>query len=116
MEKVGKFCLKNDGWFDVKLQFVWYRDDKACHVDGTDAYPIYQTKSRTPGESGIPGGAKVGLYAFVCWGNDKTAAEIFEYDPNSKYTANYTISGTTLSSSLVLTNPVRVAEPDLVHA
>jgi hypothetical protein len=103
MQHVGRFCLKNQGGFDVKLQFVYYDEQgERHHVDGTGAYPIGQTECRKPGESGVPNGAAVSLYAFVVWGADNTASQLFTYAQSSTVTANYTISGTTLDNELGL--------------
>ncbi len=103
MKKVGRFCLYNDGGFDVKLQFVYYDENgHRHHVDGTGAYPVLQTECRKPGDSGVPNGAGVSLYAFVVWGADNTASEMFVYDQTSTVTAYYKITGTTLQSDLVL--------------
>jgi hypothetical protein len=51
MQSVGRFCLKNEGLFDVKLQFVYYDEHGGRHhVDGTGAYPGAQNECRKPGE------------------------------------------------------------------
>jgi hypothetical protein len=103
MRSVGRFCLKNQGGFVVKLQFVYYDEHgERHHVDGTDGYPIGQTECRKPSDSGVPNGAAVSLYAFVVWGTDNTASQLFTYDQSSTVTANYTISGTTLDNELGL--------------
>jgi hypothetical protein len=105
MQSVGKFCLKDQGGFDVKLQFVyWDENGNKHHVDGTGAYPLGQTECRSPGDSGVPNGSMVSLYAFVVWGDDNTASQVFVYDASSPLTANYTISGTTLDNELGLNN------------
>ncbi len=103
VQKVGNFCLKNDGGFVVKLQFVfWDEKGNKVHTDGTAGYPVLQTECRSPDQSGVPDGALVSLYAFVVWGSDNTANQIFYYDSSSTVTANYAISGTTLNNDLVL--------------
>jgi hypothetical protein len=103
VQKIGNFCLKNDGGFVVKLQFVyWDNNGNKVHVDGTAGYPVLQTECLTPGKAGVPDGSLVSLYAFVVWGTDNTANQIFIYDGRSSVTGNYTISGTTLNNDLVL--------------
>jgi hypothetical protein len=105
MQSVGKFCLKDNGGFDVKLQFVyWDQDGNKIHVDGTGPYPLGQTQCRDPGQSGVPNGSAVSLYAFVVWGTDNTANQMFIYQSGSPVTANYVISGTVLDNTLALTN------------
>ncbi len=103
VQKVGNFCLKNSGGFVVKLQFVYWDDGgNKVHVDGTAGYPVAQTECLSPDKAGVPDGALVSLYAFVVWGSDNTANQIFYYDASSTATANYTISGTTLDNDLVI--------------
>jgi hypothetical protein len=102
MENVGRFCLTNDGAFDVKLQFVYYDEDgHRHHVGGTGLYPMSQTECHNPGDSGVTDGARVSLYAFVKLGDDKTASEVFVYEQGSPVTAHYKITGTTLINKLV---------------
>lgn len=103
MQAIGNFSLFNQGGFDTKLQFVyWDGNGNKIHKDGTGAFPLGQKKSASPGEYGVPNGTLVALYAFVVWGDDNEANQIFTYDSSSPLTANYTISGTTLDNSLVL--------------
>jgi hypothetical protein len=103
VQKVGNFCLTNDGAFVVKLQFVyWDRHGNKMHVDGTAGYPPAQTVCLRPGKAGVPDGSMVSLYAFAVWANDSTASQIFTYEASSNVTANYTISGTGLNNELVL--------------
>jgi hypothetical protein len=105
MQTVGQFSLRNQGGFAVKLQFVyWDQSGNKIHVDGTGSYPIGQTKTAKPGDYGVPNGVLVSLYAFVVWGSDNEANQVFMYNSDSQVTANYTISGTTLNNSLALTS------------
>ncbi|BFO55038.1 MULTISPECIES: hypothetical protein [Comamonadaceae] len=105
MQTIGHFSLRNQGGFVVKLQFVYW-DDKGnkIHRDGTDSFPLGQTRTADPGDHGVPDGALVELYAFVVWGNDNEANQVFTYRKGSPVTAHYTISGTTLSNHLALTS------------
>ncbi len=103
MQTVGQFKLKNQGGFVVKLQFVYYDSNgNRVHVDGTGAFPLGQSKIADPGDYGVPDGSPVSLYAFVVWGKDNTAGQLFMYQKGSPVTANYTISGTTLDNELGL--------------
>lgn len=105
MQSVGKFSLKNQGGFVVKLQFVyWDNQGNKIHVDGTGPFPLGQTESADPGEQGVPSGSLVSLYAFVVWGSDNEANQVFMYQSGSDVTASYTISGTTLNNELALTS------------
>ncbi len=103
MQTVGKFSLKNQGGFVVKLQFVYYDENgNKQHVDGTSGFDLGQTRTADPGDYGVPDGAPVALYAFVVWGSDNEAKQLFTYQKGSPVTANYTISGTTLDNELGL--------------
>lgn len=103
MQTIGKFSLKNQGGFDVKLQFVYYNNDgNKIHVDGTGSYSLGQSETADPGDCGVPDGSPVALYAFVVWGTDNEAKQLFTYQKGSLVTANYTISETTLDNELGL--------------
>lgn len=103
MQEVGKFSLKNDGGFVVKLQFVYYDENGIKHhVDGTEGYPVLQSKTVDPGDYGVPENSLVSLYAFVVWGTDNQATQLFLYKKGNKRTANYRITGTTLNNDLQL--------------
>ena len=103
MQNIGKISLFNNGGFVVKLQFVyWDNNGNKIHVDGTAGYPVLQGDTEDPGKYGVPDGALVSLYAFVVWGTDNTANQIFVYKKGSPITASYTISGTTLNNDLTL--------------
>ncbi|HEV2772276.1 MAG TPA: hypothetical protein VGV57_05540 [Thermoleophilaceae bacterium] len=103
MERVGCFCLKNQGGFVTKLQFVyWDEKGNSHHVDGSGAINLGGHNCRKPSESGVPEGSQVSLYAFVVWGEDNTATQRFIFDPSSQDTAKYTVSGTTHDNELGL--------------
>lgn len=103
MQSIGKFSLFNQGGFVTKLQFVyWDGQGNKIHKDGTGDIPLGQSDSANPGDYGVPNGMLVSLYAFVVWGSDNEANQVFTYDSSSTVTANYTISGTTLDNTLVL--------------
>jgi hypothetical protein len=109
--EIGKFCLTNHGAFVVKLQFVYYDPNFVRHhVDGTDRFFVNQTKCRAPGQSGVPEGYIVSLFAYVRWGIDRTAAQLFTYREASPLTATYKITGTTLTSKLEFTG-IKEAAP-----
>ena len=103
MQKIGNFSLFNQGGFVTKLQFVyWDNEGNKIHKDGTGDITLGKSQSAKPGDHGVPNGAMVALYAFVVWGDDNEAAQVFTLDTSSEVTANYTISGTTLDNALVL--------------
>jgi hypothetical protein len=104
MQQIGKFSLQNEGGFVVKLQFQYIDNNgDKVHVDGTGGIPLGQTKSADPGDYGVPDGSPVQLYAFVVWGKDNVGSQLFYYSKGSPWTANYTISGTTLDNQLGFT-------------
>ena len=101
MKEVGKFSLKNGGGFVTKLQF-YYIDENGHmnHRNGTGNIILGQRKSADPGDFGVPDGTLVGAYAFVVWGSDNYAKQMFTYKKGIKKTANYVITGTTLNNNL----------------
>ena len=103
MQAIGKFSLRNQGGFVVKLQFVyWDEKGNKIHRDGTGTFPIGQSETADPGDYGVPNGAMVAIYAFVVWGSDNEANQVFTYQKGLAVTAAYTISGTTLNNQLAL--------------
>jgi hypothetical protein len=103
MNTVGKFSLKNQGGFVTKLQFVYFDENgNKKHVDGTGDIDLGQSKSADPGKYGVPDGSPVALYAFVVWGSDNEAKQLFTYKKGDSSEAKYTISGTTLDNELGL--------------
>jgi hypothetical protein len=102
-KQIGKFSLKNNGGFVVKLQFGYYDDDgNKHHLVGTDDITLGLSKTADPGNYGVPDGADVFLYAFVVWGTDNEAKQMFTYKKDSPVTAHYVIDGTTLNNELGL--------------
>jgi hypothetical protein len=61
-----------------------------------------QTKDVDPDKLGVPDGSIISLYVFVVWGTDNEARQSFIFQKGSPVTANYTITGTTLSNTLGL--------------
>lgn len=105
--EIGNFCLKNNGGFVCKLQFVyWDEDGNKHHVDGSGDITLGCHTTEDPGKHGVPDGANVALYAFVVWGTDNEANQMYTYKSGCTATPVYTISGTTLSNSLGLENIV----------
>lgn len=104
MRTIGKFKLSNQGGFVAKLQFSYIdQDGERQHKDGTGSILLGQSETADPGDYGVPDGAMVALYVFVVWGTDNLANQMFTYKKGSPETADYTISGTTLSNHLGLT-------------
>lgn len=102
---IGRFSLKNNGGFVCKLQFTYVDDNgNKNHVDGLGNLTLGFTDSADPGDYGVPDGADVSLYVFVVWGTDNEAKQTFTYKKGSTVTANYVISGTTLSNTLAVIN------------
>ncbi len=102
--EVKSWCLKNKGWFVCHIGFTWTDDHGhriECKGDGHD---ICKTEKicAEPGlpPCNVPAGSLVTIYVRVDGGYNKTAHESFIYNPNSKCTAEYEITGTTLDSNL----------------
>ena len=106
MDSVGKFSLKNQGGYVVKMGFQylesgnsgdWKRTDKE-----TGKILLGQSKSADPGDLGVPDGSTVRIYADIEAGPDKHGGQNFLYQSGGAKTANYSCSGTTLDSRLGL--------------
>lgn len=98
MQTIGSISLHQKGAFVAKLQCRYSADGNTWqHVDGSGDILVGQTKTIEPN---VPNGSKVGAYIFVVWGSDKTGKEIFLFEKGNTKTAHYTITGTTLDSSL----------------
>lgn len=103
-QQIGRFSLRNQGGFVTKLQFVyWDADGNKHHENGTGNILLGQTDSLDLSKYNLPDGTLVSLYAFVVWGTDNLANQIFTLRNGSDVTASYVITGTTLDNSLGLT-------------
>lgn len=102
MKTVGNVSLKNNGGFVTRLEFEYYQEatNKWIHMKGTGDITLGFSQSVNPGNCGVPEGALFRVYAFVVWGTDNMATEMFIYDNSNRSTASYAISGTTLNNFL----------------
>ena len=102
LEKVGSVSLHNGGGFVAKIQFKYY--DGADWKDSTKSRDITvgATKKVDPGDFSIPNGTHIKLKVFVVAGKDNLANRELIYDNTSDETAEYVITGTTLSNKLGL--------------
>jgi len=94
--------LKNKGGFVARLEFEYFDKYKFdwIRANGTGDITLGNSKTASPGDYGVPEGSIVRLHATVVAGYDKVSNEAFTYKKSNGSTANYTISGTTLSNSL----------------
>jgi hypothetical protein len=100
METIGKIRLHQSAWVVAKLQCVYKNGETWEHVDGSGGIPIRQSTTIDPGDHDVPTGSEISPYVFVVWGNDKHANEIYQYEKGNSRVADYTLTGTTLDSSL----------------
>jgi hypothetical protein len=101
--KIGKFTLHNGGGFVARGEVAYLDDNGEKHLSGnTGDILLGQTKDVNPGDLGVPEGSIISLYVFVVWGTDNEARQSFIFQKDSRTTANYTITGTTLSNTLGL--------------
>ena len=105
MQKIGKMSLKNSGGFVARIQYSYLDDEgnKQLTKQGDDI-TLGFTKTLDPGDLGVPDASMVYMHVFVVWGTDNEAKRAFIYEKGSPTTANYNISGTTLSNDLGLTD------------
>jgi hypothetical protein len=103
MQKIGHMSLKNDGGFVARIQIAYLDDDGYRQMSRqSDDVTLGASRSVEPSSLGVPDGSICYLSAFVVWGTDNTAGQAFYYDKGNSNSANYSISGTTLSNDLGL--------------
>ena len=104
MKEIGKFTLHNGGGFVARGEVSYMDpDDGSRKLSGSAGdLTLGRTYDVSPGALGVPDGAIVDLYVFVVWGSDNEARQSFIYRSGSTVSANYTITGTTLSNTLGL--------------
>jgi hypothetical protein len=105
MQEIGFFSLKNEGVFDVFLEAVYsVNGGPNVRVGPTTAlgYPVNKSSTADLGKLGVPNGSVVSLYAIVVAGNNDQAKEQYVFQEGSSVTANYKITGITISPHLHL--------------
>jgi hypothetical protein len=103
IQKIGKMSLKNSGGFVARIQFSYLDDNGEKKLTGqTGDVTLGLTKTADPGDLDVPDGSMVYMHVFVVWGTDNEARRAFLYEKGNVTTANYNISGTTLSNDLGL--------------
>jgi hypothetical protein len=104
MQKIGKMSLKNSGGFVARIQISFLDDNGMKQLTGqTDDVTLGFTKTVDPGDLGVPDGSMVYMHVFVVWGTDNESKQAFIYEKGNVSTANFNISGTTLSNDLGMT-------------
>ena len=103
MQQIRGFVLKNQGGF-VCAGKISYIDDGGG--DGmTDDYgkePLGQSETMDAAAKNVPDGSIMRLYIWIEAGDDRTGAPYFLCDYSSPDFAHYTVSGTTLNSTVKL--------------
>lgn len=102
LREIQKFQLKNNGGFVTRIQFEYFDENSNewKHANGTGDITLGFDKQAEPGDYGVPEGSMVKLYAYVAWGTDNHASQMFIYKKNCGHIASYKISGTTLNNHL----------------
>ncbi len=102
------FELHNDGVFIAKLACYYSTDGgvtwhESIHTDGISKNGYIEATLYEDGLN-VPNYALVRIHAIVVGGSDRTGSEIYQYieglPPAGHYCAEYSISGTTLTSKL----------------
>jgi len=105
MDQIGKVSLHNGGGFVVKIEFEYMASDGTRKTSKTGSdITLGRTQTVDPGSLDVPNGAVIWLKANVVAGKDNTASQGFLYESGNGSTANYTITGTTLSNTMGLIN------------
>lgn len=100
MEEISRISLTNRGGFVASINFVYLGQDGVIHnVEGTENFPVLQTRDASPGDYGVPDGSQVALKVGVVAGHDNQG-RFFIYRADSGHTAHFTITGTTLDNRL----------------
>lgn len=102
LQEIEKFKLRNTGGFVTRIQFEYYDENSNewKQQKGTGDITLGFDKTAEPGDYGVPEGSMVKLYAYVAWGTDNRASQMFIYKKNCGHIASYEISGTTLNNHL----------------
>lgn len=116
LREIEKFQLKNNGGFVTRIQFEYYDENSNewKHQNGTGDITLGFDKTAEPGDYGVPEGAMVKLYAYVAWGTDNHATQMFVYKKNCGHIASYKISGTTLNNHLEYVGILDPASTDML--
>lgn len=101
MQTIGQFNLANNGGFACagKVMFIDPNGNTGTS-ERWEMIPLGQNETMKPKDQGVPNGALVQMYIDIAAGNDRTGGTYFLYDANSPACANYSITGTTLNSSV----------------
>ncbi len=105
MQSIGKFNLKNQGGFVVKMGFQHHNSNSSDWQrtgQQTGKILLGQSETADPGDYGVAEGDTVRIFADVEAGPDKHGNQEFTYQNGNALTAYYSISGTTLDSRLGL--------------
>ena len=102
MDTIGRLCLKNQGGFVVKMDFVRRdKENKEIRVKGSRKdITLGCSETQDPGNYGVQDGDKVTIHADVVAGRDNASKTFFIYKKGCKTIAKFTISGTTLDNEL----------------
>jgi hypothetical protein len=100
-QKISGFHLNNNGGFVCagKIQYV----DNGGGTGVSDRYPLItlgQGEGMDPKNVGVQDGYLIDMYIYIEAGNDRTGGNYFEYDSTANLIATYSISGTTLNSTV----------------
>ena len=100
-QSIGAFHLANDGGFVCagKCQFI-DNDGGTGVSDRWSMIPLGQSETMNPADRDMQDGYMLQMYVDIEAGNDRTGGAYFLFDPTSKLTAKYRITGTTLNSTM----------------
>lgn len=101
MQTIGSFNLANNGGFVCAGKVSFIDPTGGTGTTGRwDMIPLGQNETMKPSDQGVASGSLVQMYIDIAGGNDRTGGTYFMYDPSSSACANYSITGTTLNSSV----------------
>ena len=96
MQQISKFELQNNGLFIARMQIEYFSEESSTWIYAKRSGDIMTGFEKTvdPGAYGVPDGSMVRLTAYVVWGTNNEADQMFTYKKNSGQVAQYRISGT----------------------
>ncbi len=101
MDSIGFLSLKNNGGFVCAgaLKYITQNGDEST-TERWHYINLGESETMTPSEKGVAAGSLIQMKIIIAAGDNRTGGTWFLYDPNSNHMANYSITGTTLHSTV----------------
>lgn len=110
MQVASKITCWNRAGFDLKYQVKWKDGDKTCEGGWSDYYPNPQSDSFDLDSFNISDGAEVWIEVDACLGKTKESSGKVNYKKGCGKTANYSVTGATLTFDIKLAPDTEVSK------